>query len=209
MYKIGIMGDSKTSGAGNLIKGSEAGVDHLLKIQYPATYHKFAAPSQNIAYMLTLWNALSDEDQQSFDYIFMEVGVNDFSPSISPVGTLMPKIQNLVTTLRNEGKSELKIVCNVFSPVKGNWDVTYTEEEVSQLVGDWDDMNEAMNGSGGYALTGADQIINDHIDIICENYALKDGYFNTSPLDMLHPNRAGMDIVADIWNKYLRGYNVS
>lgn len=206
MAKIGIMGDSKVAGTAAPPTGPQ-GCDELLKMQYPGDYVKFATKAEDIAHQLGLWNALSTGDQESFDYIFMEVGNNDFNYN-QGAAQLMPKIQELVDQINTDKKTGCEVICNIFTPVRGQWEIDYTEQQVLDCISNWDEIYDAHLGNGAYALTGVDRMIDEHVAILCEDYYLKEIYWEGGS-DHLHPNRAGRDIIADMWYKYLNGFTIN
>lgn len=202
MYKIGVMGDSKAAGTGAAPRGP-LGCDELLKIQYPANYVKFATPATKIAYQLDLWNAQTEEEKQSFDYIFTEVGNNDFYWGTG-ASHLMPVIQGLIDQINADKKSTCEIICNIFTPVRGSWEDNYTEEQVQMCIVNWEEVYDAHKGNGAYAITGIDRMLDQHVAILCEDYYLRAQYYDGT--DRLHYNLEGRDVISDIWRKYLLGF---
>lgn len=193
--KIGILGDSRIAGVGALPEGYE-GIDELMKFQCNHEIVKFATPSTNIQYMRDVWAALTTEEQQSFDYLVMEVGYNDISPSQS-LSTVMGKIQALVNDIYATKKSTCKIIVNHITPLLGTYQ-SYSAGDKTTIYNLWVAINECISGSGANPLTNANIICSEHIAIL-EDPAipgrLKSIY--DSGADYVHPNRLAKDIIAD------------
>jgi len=193
--KIGIFGDSMIAGVGQLPDGFE-GVDELLKFQCNHTIVKFADPSSNIAYMQTLWAALTAEEKLSFDYLMLEVGHNDFSATASVV---VNKIQALINDLYATKKPSCKIIVDQLTQMKGTIDHDVAPGNptyAAQLLAAWYEINNCIAGTGSLTLNHVDAVITEHIPLLDDGTGMLKSIYYTAP-DYAHPLRAAKDIIAD------------
>jgi hypothetical protein len=189
--KIGIFGDSRVAGVGPLPSGYE-GISELMRFQSNHTYVKFATPSSGIQYMQTLWNALSSEDQLSFDYLISEIGHNNFVADGGSSSVILGRIQSFINDLYAKKKSSCKIVVNQITPMLGSIE-TWTEDTEQRAIylNCWSEINAGLS-----SLDYIDSICTEHISIMDDGTGkMKSIYINGT--DLTHPNRVGKDIIAD------------
>lgn len=161
--------------------------------------YTLAVPGDTIADQLTDWNNLTTQTKDSFDYVFIQVGLNDLNPAESAQTTLI-RYQNLVNAII----STINVYCKVYACT-----MTPCKERLTDLYGatngliayqKWLDMNEAFKGLGSYAITGTYGYVYEHTDLLNDgNGNLKPEYEIPALNDHIHENNAARLIIAQKW----------
>jgi len=135
------------------------------------------------------WNALTTIQQQSFDYVLIQLGLNDLGNSVSGFTS---DYQSLVTQIETDTKAGCKIVAGNMTPVDG-----FFENPTTLAI--WQGDNEAINGAGVYAISDIDiALVENNTDLNDGSDALKSEYDSG---DHLHPNETGYKV---LFNNFLK-----
>lgn len=140
---------------------------------------------------LVQWNALSEAQQQAFDYVVIQIGLNNITVSGDNAATLIPKIQAIFDQVYADKKAACKIISSTMTPIGANLDA-------GQLA-TWQVVNEAYKGEGATPFAHADLYasyhttkLNDGSDALAAAYDSGDG---------THPNVAGREVCADSYRE--------
>ncbi len=146
-----------------------------------------AAAGDNINDQLAKWNALTTQQQQGFDYVLVQVGLNDTYSS-----GYVTRYQNLINQINADKKTGCKIIAATLTAARPN--VNYTA---------WQEINAAIRGEAPTPITGIDIIMTTNTSDLDVN---SDGYLDAAydSGDHTHPNNAG-DLI--IKNNYLEVLN--
>lgn len=126
--------------------------------------------------------------QASVKAVTIQVGINDILAGTSSA-TIITKIQALVDLVKRD-RPDVKVAVAELTPIKTALDTYYSGTAAAKLTV-WEDVNEAILGSGGSPITGVDYRIRDHVDELDDGTgALKMGY----DYDYLHPNSSGRKV---------------
>lgn len=137
-----------------------------------------------------IWNNLTSGKKASFDYILIQVGLNNCleNNSVVAINALQTYVNNVNSTKKNEGK----IILSCMLPCKARWkylndnNIYPNNPAVSQQ--NWVDINYAIMNT----ITGVDYTNDYHVAL------LDDGNGNLNPLydcgDFIHDNQAAADI---------------
>lgn len=152
-----------------------------------STYN-IATTGDTINNQLTKWNLITTEQRLLFDYVLVQVGLNDLANSVQ---VFSEYYQTLIDKINADTKDGCKIVVSTMTPCFG----FFTDPVVRQK---WIDSNIAIAGGGTYAVTGFDyanllntSLLNDGSNFLLPAYDSGDG---------LHPNSSGRQV---IFNNYL------
>ncbi|HLO59071.1 MAG TPA: LamG-like jellyroll fold domain-containing protein [Lentimicrobium sp.] len=154
-------------------------------------YNKFVSDGEqydmtNLAFsghtatqQLSAWNALSPVTKQSFDYVLVEVGVNDVA-----IGeNYLSNYQALITQINTDVKASCKIIAATMTPCRQT--VDYTR---------WQTLNAAIRGEGANAITGIDVVMTDNTtDLDLNHDGYLDAFVNSG--DGVHPSPTGTAII--------------
>jgi len=160
------------------------------------TITDIAHAGDTIAQQKTLYDALSSGTKSGFNYVFVQVGLNDLDPAES-AATALARYQGLIDDI-NTNSPSAKVVCGTMNPCKQRLIDVYGAVNGPIAYQKWLDMNTAITGSGPNAITGVDQVVTRHTT------QLNDGSGNLASAydlgDHIHENNDGRGIVASSWN---------
>ncbi|KQR93287.1 hypothetical protein ASG01_08805 [Chryseobacterium sp. Leaf180] len=145
----------------------------------------------------TIWNNLTSDKKKSFDFIFIQVGLNNCANGNSSV--VIAALQSYVNDVNATKNADAKIILSCMLPCKYRW--TYLNDSgilpnnpvQSQQV--WTDLNKAiMNQNSSLPnISGVDFRNDYHVTL------LADVNGNLNPIydcgDYIHQNQAGADII--------------
>jgi lysophospholipase L1-like esterase len=136
------------------------------------------------------WLALSEAARLDFDYVLIQIGLNDLGIGGKTSAQLIPLIQDLFDTVKGDIKSTSKIISSTMTPCR---------ESIGETAYPyWLTVNEAYRGEGASAFV-ADLYCNYHTD------KLNDGNGNLAPaLDdgsHIHAISLGREYCADAYRE--------
>lgn len=162
------------------------------------TVYNQAVPGDSIVGQMNIF--LADANKATYDWIIVEIGLNDLQPSISAATTLV-KYQKLVDTIKSVGKSGVKIIVSVMIPPKQRLIDVYGAVDGLIAYQKWLDMNNAIMGGQPNRITNVDYRIDKH------NSYLNDGFGNLAHAydcgDHIHENNTARNIIAQVWREQL------
>jgi lysophospholipase L1-like esterase len=157
--------------------------------------YNIAVGGHTIVDQKTSWETFTPALKASFNYVFIEVGLNDLNPAETAADALV-RYQALVDSVI-AGATSAKIITCTMTPCKSRMIGTYGAVNGLVAYQKWLDMNEAIRGQGANAITGMDAYVDAHTT------ALDDGSGNLAAAynlgDGIHENNAGRIIIADAW----------
>jgi lysophospholipase L1-like esterase len=166
---------------------------NYLKPQTKGIITDLSISGGNAEGQLAQWNALSEAQQQAFDYVVIQIGLNNIAVSGDSAAVLIGKIQTIFDQVYTDKKAACKIISSTMTPIGANLDA-------GELV-IWQTVNEAYMGEGATPFTHADLYasyhttkLNDGSDALSATYDSGDG---------THPNLAGREVCADDYREYI------
>jgi hypothetical protein len=153
-----------------------------------STYN-IAATGHTINQQKTLWDAITSENKLLFDYVLIQIGLNDLADTTT---NFINNYQALINKINTDTKASCKIVVSTMSPCFG---FVTNETNRTRFL----DANTAISGGGATPITGTDfkntlntSLLADPVNYLAPAY---DSYG-----DHLHPDNAGRLV---IFNNYL------
>ena len=114
------------------------------------TITDIAHAGDTIAQQKTLYDALSSGTKSGFNYVFVQVGLNDLDPAES-AATALARYQSLIDDI-NTNSATAKIVCGTMNPCRQRLIDVYGAVNGPIAYQKWLDMNTAITGSGPNAI---------------------------------------------------------
>lgn len=162
-----------------------------------STITNIAVPGHTIAQQQAVWEA--DSDKATYDWVLVEIGLNDLNPAES-AATALGRYQELIDTINAQKKSSAVVIVSAMIPCKQRLTDLYGGSGPAAYQ-KWIDMNNAIMGGEPNKITGVDYRINKHVTL------LNDGSGNLSPAydcgDHIHQNNVGRQIIASVWREEL------
>jgi lysophospholipase L1-like esterase len=151
------------------------------------------------------WLALSTEVKRSMEYVFIDIGFNDFIWVGNTTAQVIASIQDLVTTVSSDIGPNHKIVISTFTPVRTLLEFRtdlWTPAQVTTKYNTWVAVNEAIMDGEATPITRTGGVlyrVNNHTLIMSDD----NGYFEPEYDcgDHGHPTCAGKQLIADEWEQ--------
>jgi len=193
--KICLTGDSISHGMD--ASGDNFSVAELIANEIGCEQVTIAYPADNTDQQLVRWDALSNEEKQSFDYIINCNGNNIAANPETADSTSAALYQTLMDNLIADKKSDCKIICCTMTPAQSFYEDlyegTYSPE---QVLAKRQAMNQSIKGLGDNPINGQDLLVTSYTtDLDDGEYSLKSIYYG-NVTDDLHPNEAGRQVMA-------------
>jgi hypothetical protein len=157
-----------------------------------------AVPGNTIDQQRLAWQA--DANKATYDWIVIEVGLNDLDPT-EAAAIALGRYQRLVDTVVSQKKQGARILLSTMTPCKQRLIDLYGSTNGLIAYQKWLDMNAAIMGALPNRIVGADYRITNH------TIALNDGQGNLLPAynigDGVHENDAARAIIASFWRNAL------
>lgn len=192
--KICLLGDSIARGVDST--GENKSVTQLIsEALYGMPYTNLATPSDGSDEQLAKWNALTEEERQSFDYVINVSGNNDIS-YLSPIATSTAKYQATMDAIVADKKASCKVIVCTLTPAQSHYVEVY-EGHDAEILANRQAMNDAIIGKGINRITGQDLICTAHTQLLDDGaYSPKEEYW-ANGIDDLHLNEAGRQVIAN------------
>ncbi|MEN3976603.1 tail fiber domain-containing protein [Emcibacter sp. SYSU 3D8] len=161
------------------------------------TVTTLAQPGHTIDQQKALWTA--DSNKATYDWIIVQVGLNDLLYSES-AATALARYQSLIDTINAEKKASAVVVVATMTPLKQRLIDLYGASNGAISYQKWLDMNVAIMGGGANAITGVQYRVHNHTT------ELDDGTGNLAAIyniDNVHENNAARVIIASAWRAAL------
>jgi len=149
----------------------------------------------NTAGQVAQWNLLTTEQKQAFDYVLIQIGLNDLGVGAKTAAQLIPEIQALFDLIYVEKSTNCNIISSTMTPARGSFgDIAYVH---------WLAVNEAYRGQGATPF--------NHADLYCDYHTTKlndgDGYLRDElrddTLSEIHANLIGREYCADSYREVI------
>lgn len=159
-----------------------------------------AVPGHTIAQQRAAWEAQSTATKKAYQWIIVEIGLNDLNPAES-AATAMARYQTLIDTLYSQKSPNCKIILATMTPLKQRLIDVYGS--VNGLVSwqKWKDMNNAIMTT----VTKADYRFKQHTQLMGNiNGNLDTAYEVYGTYDHVHQNDAGRRLQALYYRQALQ-----
>jgi hypothetical protein len=138
------------------------------------------------------WLALTEAARLQFDYVVIQIGLNDLAIGGMTAAQLIAAVTDLFSTVRGDIKSTCKIISSTMTPARGSiGDAAYAH---------WLTVNEAYRGEGASAFDG-DFFASYHTTKLDDG----DGYLSEAYDDGsgVHATLPGREICADDYREFI------
>jgi lysophospholipase L1-like esterase len=151
--------------------------------QEPYTCSNIAVWGNTINQQLYAWNALTAQQKQSYDFVLVQIGLNDLDGD-----AFITDYQRLISQISADKKESCEIIAATESPAREKVDYT-----------NWLALNGAIRYEGSTPISGIDHVLTANTTKLDVN---GDGYLdsNYNSGDGIHPNSAGYRVIE---NNYL------
>lgn len=163
-----------------------------------------AVAGDTIAQQEAAWTAYGSKTVP--DFIVVQIGLNDLVPAES-AATALGRYQDLIDTINAGKRSDCKVFTSAMIPCKSRLIDLYGAIDGVTSYNKWLAMNTAIIGSGGSAITGFTDYINEHQTTMNDGSGNLLGAYDTG--DGIHPNDAGRTVNINSWRKVLNKYGLS
>lgn len=140
------------------------------------------------------WNLLTTEQKQSFDYVLIQIGLNDVSVGLGnkPASEMIPEIQALFNLVNSQISANCKVISSTMTPARASiGEAAYPH---------WLTVNEAYRGQGATPFIA---------DLYCDYHTTKlnDGDGNLSATyddgSHVHAILSGREVCADSYMRVI------
>lgn len=146
----------------------------------------------NTAGQVAQWNLLSSAQKLAFDYVLIQIGLNDLDTGAKTASQLIPDIQALFNLVKSQISATCKIISSTMTPCRGSLgDAAYAH---------WLTVNEAYMGQGASAFIA---------DLYCYYHTTKlndgNGYLRADLDDgsHIHATLQGREYCADAYREVI------
>lgn len=182
----------------------QQGIDFFLKRQSDTLIGTVivnqAVPGDTIAQQKTIY--LADSDKATYDWIIVQVGLNDLDPAEASA-VAIARLQDLIDTINLNKKPTAVVI------ISG---LIYCKQRLLNIYGTVDglvavqkliDIQIAILGGGFHAITGVHYRNWAHVPILSDDTQTLYDYYLDPNKDGIHPNDRGRNIIAQTWRKTL------
>ena len=163
------------------------------------TINNQAVPGNTILQQQTIY--LADTNKAKYDWIIVEIGLNDINYS-EPASAALGRYQTFIDTINATKKAGAKILVATMTPALNRFINVLGNINGYLALQNWLDMNNAIMGSGPNAIYGVDYRTDAH------TLALDDGSFALSYMydmgDGIHETNAARNIIAESYRQALQ-----
>lgn len=160
-----------------------------------------SVPGHTIAQQKAAFLALSDKN--TYDYIIVEIGLNDVGYTESN-DAVIARLQDFINTINLNKKVGCKIIIGAMIPAKQRWISSFGGVNGLTSYEQWIAINSAIMGNGDNAILGVDSRQNSHERL------LNDGLGNLSSIydmgDFIHENNIAREIIANEYRRTLNNF---
>lgn len=176
-------------------RGIYKGVDYYyftgLDVEAGMTVKNIAVSGNTILQQQTIF--LADADRAIYDWIVIEIGLNDLNYS-EDASIAMSRYQTLVDTILFENPT-IKIIVATMTPCKQNLIDGWGEVNGTIAYNKWLSMNESIMNGGLFPITNVDYRVNEHTLLLNDGNGNLAATYDTG--DHVHENTAGRIIIAN------------
>jgi len=160
-----------------------------------------AVPGNTINQQLTIYNA--DTNKATYDWVIVQVGLNDVLPISETATTAIARYQNLINTIYSTKKAGAKIIVSAMLPCKQRWIDVVGSTDGATAQAKWVAMNLSIMGGGATPVTNVDFRNNDHVETLSDGVGNLAKAFCVTPIDNIHENNNGRYVIASSMRKIL------
>lgn len=180
------------------------GIDYYLlensDIQLGSTILNQAVPGHTINQQLAVYNA--DANKATYDWIIVQVGLNDMVTFGESATTVIARYQNLINTIFSTKKASAKIIVSAMLPCKQRWIDLLGTTDGAAAQAKWEAVNEAIMGGGANPVVNVDFRNNQHVEPLSDGTGNLSVAYNPSN-DHIHENNQGRQIIASAFRSIL------
>lgn len=178
------------------------GIDYYLltpaDIASGATIYNQAVAGDTIVGQQTIF--LADPNKALYDWIVVEIGLNDVDPS-EAASVALSRYQTLINNINSNKKSSCKIIVSCMTPCRQRLIDVYGETDGVTSYNKWLAMNSAIMGSGVNSITGVDYRIDKHVLYLKDASGNLKAEYDTG--DHVHENNTARAIIASVIREQL------
>ena len=161
------------------------------------TVVNLAVTGHNIVQQQGVWE--SDPDKATYDWVFVQVGLNDLNPSGQGTADVIERYQTLIDTINAQKKTGAVVLAGTMIPIYAGLGISYpTAQDSAQAM--WQGLNDAiLDGT----ITGIDYTCSTHTFLLgrpSDRRYLADEYDSG---DGVHEIDAGRELIAEEWRRTL------
>jgi hypothetical protein len=188
--------------------GSFLGLDHFVYTDANlARGHNcvnLAHAGDFINYQQALWNSQSVSTKLTYDWVLIEVGLNDVNqrPDTETAAAVLARYQALVDTIRASVRPGCTILGCTFLPEKGYIKMLFPASWDTLVFPKWRAINEGIRGIGATPVTGLDGVVYEHTTALADADDNLDLPYDCG--DKHHINNAGRSLFGEYCHRVLR-----
>lgn len=157
------------------------------------TLTDIAVPGHTITQQKANWLALTD--QNTYDWIIVEIGLNDTDDGETVSGAIS-KYQDYIDTINLTRKASSKLIIGTMTPCRAVAGIDYSV---------WLGLNEAIMGGGATPITGVDIRVNNHTLLLSD---VNDNLLPAYDMgDHIHENNLARNVIGWSYRRVLRDIN--
>jgi len=160
-----------------------------------------AVPGNTIDQQLTIYNA--DSNKATYDWIIVQIGLNDILPTSETAATVIARYQNLINTIYATKKASAKIIVSTMLPCKQRFIDLVGAVDGALAQQKWVDINNAIMGGGANPVINVDFRNNDHVLPLSDGNGNIAKNYNVASGDNIHENNNGRMVIASAMRKTL------
>lgn len=159
-----------------------------------------SVPGHTITQQKTAW--LATPNKNTFDYIIVEIGLNDLDPTES-ASIAIARLQDYITTINAGRKINSKLIIGAMIPCRQRLISLYGNTDGVTSYNKWLAMNAAIMG-GASAITGVDGRVDNHTTLLNDGLGNLGIPFDTG--DYIHENNLAREIIANQYRNILNSF---
>lgn len=167
--------------------------------QGASTVTSLAVAGHTIAQQKAEW--VADANKATYDWILVEVGLNDVQPDV-PTATTLAAYQDLIDTINAGKKENAVVIAAAMTPCKARLITLYGAIDGATSFAKWEAMNAAIMG-GTNAITGVDYRVDSHVAILDRGDGNLATCYQVAVPDDVHQNEEARKAMASEWAKVL------
>jgi hypothetical protein len=192
---------------GNSTIAEYAGGESVANIMNEASAYNItdiSRPGYTIHQEDSLWRKLPESTRQSFNYVFIQIGLNDLNPE-EPVSKALARYQSLVNSIRHDCNKSCRIISCSMTPCRQRLIDIYGNARGLAAYKKWIDMNTAIIGEGPEKIINIDSYCNLSSGVLSDGKGNLAESYNTG--DGIHETTLARQFIASEWISKVIWYN--
>jgi lysophospholipase L1-like esterase len=153
----------------------------------------------------SIWRTLPAGLKQTFDYVFVQIGLNDLNPEES-ASKALKRYQSLVNIIRNETNKSCRIITSAMTPCKKRLVNVYGDSNGLVAYKKWFDMNTAIIGEGPNRIKNTNSYCNISSVLLSDGNGNLAESYNTG--DGVHETTLARQMIAKEWMAKVMWFNI-